>query len=54
MEHQHGFRAQHSAESAVLDFVNNVYACLEEKSYAVDVFMDLSKAFDSLSQYFVS
>lgn len=47
-EYQHGFRAQHSTESAILEFVNNVYASLEEKMYVVGVFLDLSKAFDTL------
>lgn len=45
---QHGFRAQRSTESAILDFVNDVYLCLEQKSYVVGVFIDLSKAFDTL------
>ena len=43
---QHGFRAQHSTESALLEFVNNVYTCLEEKLYVTGIFLDLSKAFD--------
>lgn len=47
-EHQHGFRGQRSTESAILEFVNNVYKCLDEKSYVVGVFLDLSKAFDTL------
>lgn len=45
---QHGFRAQHSTESALLEFVNNVYTCLEEKLYVTGIFLDLSKAFDTL------
>ena len=47
-EHQHGFRAQHSTESAILEFVKNVYACLEEKLYVMGIFLDFSKAFDTL------
>ena len=47
-EHQHGFRAQHSTETAILQFVNNVYTCLEEKLYIISVFMYFSKAFDTL------
>lgn len=49
IKNQHGFRASHSTESAVLHFVNNVYKYLEEKYYVVGVFVDLSKAFDSLN-----
>lgn len=45
---QHGFRAHHSTDSAILQFVNKVYASLEEKLCVVGVFLDLSKAFDSL------
>ena len=48
-EHQHGFRAQHSTETAIIHFVNNVYKCLEEKLYVGGVFIDLSKAFDTLN-----
>lgn len=47
-DQQHGFRAQRSTESSILCFVNTVYSCLEEKLYAVGVFLDLPKAFDSL------
>ena len=45
---QHGFRANRSTESALLQFVNDVYLALEEKKYAIGVFIDLSKAFDTL------
>ena len=47
-EHQHGFRGQRSTESAVLQFVNNVYRNLEDKLHVAGVFIDLSKAFDTL------
>ena len=30
IENKHGFIANHSTESAILEFVNNVYSCLEE------------------------
>lgn len=48
-EFQHGFRSSHSTETAILQFVNNVYKYLERKSYLIGVFIDLSKAFDSLN-----
>lgn len=46
---QHGFRSNRSTETAVLHFINNVYKFLEEKSYVVGIFIDLSKAFDMLN-----
>ena len=50
---QHGFRANHSTESALLHFVSNVYKLLDEKYYIVGLFIDLSKAFDSLNHAFL-
>ena len=47
-EHQHGFRSNHSTETAVVQFTNTVYNYLENKNHVVGVFIDLSKAFDSL------
>lgn len=45
---QHGFRTNRSTETAVLHFVNKIYSCLEGKCFVAGVFLDLSKAFDSL------
>lgn len=45
---QHGFRKNRSTESALLNFTSNVYKCLEEKLNVIGIFLDLSKAFDSL------
>lgn len=45
---QHGFRPGRSTESAIFQFTNNVYKYLEKKHYLVGIFLDLSKAFDSL------
>ena len=46
---QHGFRSGRSTETAVLQFISNVYKHLEKKHYLAGVFMDISKAFDSPS-----
>ena len=46
---QHGFRGIHSTESAILQFTHNIYKCQEEKPHALGVFIDLSKALDTLN-----
>lgn len=48
VKQQHGFRSQHSTESAILHFLTNVYKYLEEKHFVVGIFVDLSKAFDTI------
>ena len=37
-DQQHGFREQRSTESAILQFVDTIYPCLEEKIYVAGVF----------------
>ena len=46
---QHGFRENHSTESAILQFVSNAYKYLDNKYLVAGVYLDLSKAFDSLN-----
>ena len=46
---QHGFRANHSTESALLQLVTNVNKFLNEKHHVIGLFLNLSKAFDSLN-----
>ena len=46
---QHGFHANHSTESALLQLVTNVNKFLDEKHHVVGLFLDLSKAFNSLN-----
>lgn len=48
---QHGFRKDRSTDTALLDFTQYVYRCLEDKINVVGLFLDLSKAFDSLSHH---
>ena len=43
------FEQTHSTETAILQFVNYVYTHLERKCYVAGLFIDLSKAFDSLN-----
>lgn len=46
---QHGFRPRRSTETALLQFTSNVYHYLEKKRHLIGVFLDFSKAFDTLS-----
>ena len=45
---QYGFRRGHSTTHATLDFLKTVEAALKQGELAVGVFIDLSKAFDTL------
>ena len=46
---QFGFRKGHSTTHATLDFVKTVEDVLEKGEYAVGIFCDLSKAFDTIN-----
>lgn len=48
-EEQHGFRKQKSTITALISFIESVIDSLDEKNQAAGIFMDLSKAFDSIS-----
>ena len=45
---QYGFRKAHNTTHATLDFLQTVEAAFKEDEYAIGVFCDLSKAFDTL------
>ena len=45
---QYGFRNKHSTYMAVLDFVININHAIDNDKYTLAVFMDLSKAFDTI------
>jgi hypothetical protein len=45
---QYGFRTNHSTYMAVLDFVNGISKAFDESMYTIGIFMDLSKAFDTI------
>lgn len=48
-DNQHGFRGGRSTEDAVLEFTDNVVKNIDKKIKAIGVFLDLSKAFDTVS-----
>ena len=45
---QHGFRRNHSTESALLNFIKEFHDAINNKKKAIAVFIDFSKAFDCL------
>ena len=46
---QYGFRKQSSTEHATLELIDSVVNVLNDKHYALAVFIDLSKTFDTLN-----
>ena len=48
-EHQHGFRKGRSTTSSILAFLNDVYLNINTKKPTYAVFLDLKKAFDTIS-----
>ena len=46
---QFGFRKKTSTEHAILELVNNISNAFNDKNYALGVFVDLSKAFDTVN-----
>ena len=48
---QYGFRPGHSTELALISAINKLYKALEQKDSAVGIFLDLSKAFDTIDHH---
>jgi hypothetical protein len=46
---QFGFRTGHSTTDAVLQFLDHAYSCLDKGDYLCAIFLDLSKAFDTVN-----
>ena len=47
-DHQYGFRSGHSTSTALLELVNKVVKCFDNREIMLGLFLDLSKAFDTL------
>ena len=45
---QYGFRKQRSTTDAILDLTGNILYGFNKKMYTIGVFLDMSKAFDSI------
>ena len=50
-KNQYGFRTYHSTEMAVLELVDRITCALDNKHLSLGIFLDLSKAFDTLDHY---
>ena len=48
-ESQYGFRENHSTELAALEFIDRIKLEMDRKKIPISIFMDLSKAFDTLN-----
>ena len=47
---QFGFRAGHSTEHPLLELVHQISNTFNDKNYLIGIFIDLSKAFDTMDQ----
>ena len=45
---QFGFRKGHSTEHALIELINSIYDSFNQNKYTLGVFIDLSKAFDTV------
>ena len=46
---QFGFRFGHSTDHALLELIDQICECFDEKKYFLGIFVDLSKAFDTVN-----
>uniref|UniRef100_A0A3B3C2G3 Reverse transcriptase domain-containing protein n=1 Tax=Oryzias melastigma TaxID=30732 RepID=A0A3B3C2G3_ORYME len=50
-EQQYGFRPNRTTTLALIDLVENISNAIDNKQYAIGVFLDLTKAFDTINHH---
>ena len=53
-DNQYGFRKHHSAAYALACLYDKISSAIENKEYTVDIFLDLSKAFDTVDHHILT
>ena len=53
-DNQYGFRAKHSTELATVELVDRILHSIDNKELPLAIYMDLSKAFDTLDHTILS
>ena len=48
-KHQFGFRKNHSTDHAIIELSDNITKAMDEDKYTIGIFLDLSKAFDTVN-----
>ncbi len=51
--YQFGFRQNHSTSKALIEAIGNIYNDPEREKYVAGIYLDLSKAFDTVNYYIV-
>ena len=49
-KYQFGFRSHHDTTLAVIEMIDRISVAVDSKQYSLGIFIDLSKAFDSINQ----
>ena len=52
-KHQFGFRSGHDTSDAILEFLNHCYSSLDCRKHLLAIYIDLSRAFDTLDHCFL-